>query len=268
MTKTRISWSQSTAIKRSNRCGRNSAAARLNHPSTCPLYFPRWSTYRDPLRYFNTTFNRDGPTFLDENPEREGRVYVVCVECCSGHFLFPYETWLKRDQRHHYISSTWRMTVEKMRWFIGFSSHRDSPLCCSFWRHFGQQQTTTTIPYVMTDISASKRESLPGWEPGSVAALQAAVAAASSPSGGPYPTVGLYSNQSGSSGGSNSGNGAPPPPHLPSPYSSFSQPIPSSSASSSTPYAQPQGTHCGRPFLVIFREICHFWHLTNSRTSH
>ena len=98
----------------------------------------------------------------------------------------------------------------------------------------------------MTDISASKRESLPGWEPGSVAAL--AAVAASSSSGGPYPTVGLYSNQPGSnsSSGSNSGgNGGPlPPPHLPSPYSSFSQPIPSSSASSSTPYAQPQGIYC------------------------
>ncbi|EFX80787.1 hypothetical protein DAPPUDRAFT_103107 [Daphnia pulex] len=98
----------------------------------------------------------------------------------------------------------------------------------------------------MTDISASKRESLPGWEPGSVAAL-AAVAAASSSSGGPYPTVGLYTNQPGSNSGSNNtggaggGNAGLPPPHLPSPYSSFSQPIPSSSASSSTPYAQPQG---------------------------
>ncbi len=147
---------------------------------------------------------------------------------------------------------------------------------------FGQQQETktTTIPN-MTDISASKRESLPGWEPGSVAtaAALAAVAAASSPSGGPYPTVGLYSNQSGSSGGSNSGNGAPPPPHLPSPYSSFSQPIPSSSASSSTPYAQPQGILQSlerRPVHVISCNLLRdvpflanpFCHLINGWTSH
>lgn len=109
----------------------------------------------------------------------------------------------------------------------------------------------------MTDISASKRESLPGWEPGSVAAL-AAVAAASSSSGGPYPTVGLYTNQPGSNSGSNNtgagaggGNAGLPPPHLPSPYSSFSQPIPSSSASSSTPYAQPQGKIRNRPIVFV-----------------
>nr|CAG4639841.1 EOG090X02BU [Daphnia pulex] len=108
----------------------------------------------------------------------------------------------------------------------------------------------------MTDISASKRESLPGWEPGSVAAL-AAVAAASSSSGGPYPTVGLYTNQPGSNSGSNNtggaggGNAGLPPPHLPSPYSSFSQPIPSSSASSSTPYAQPQGLPQGYPYHAL-----------------
>lgn len=84
----------------------------------------------------------------------------------------------------------------------------------------------------MTDISAanSKRESLAtSWEPG-------LPTAAPSPSVSPYPSVsGLYGGQT--TGGAN-GN-APPPPHLPSPYSSFTQPV--SSASSSSPYGPPQG---------------------------
>lgn len=88
----------------------------------------------------------------------------------------------------------------------------------------------------MTDISASKRESLAAWEPGAVAALAAVAAAASASASGPYPTVGLYASQAGSGGGGPGGQ----PSHLPSPYSSFSQPIPSSS-SSPGPYSQPQG---------------------------
>ncbi len=84
----------------------------------------------------------------------------------------------------------------------------------------------------MTDISAASktRESLPGWEP--TGPSLAAVASSSSP--GPYP----YANSGGSSPSPSGGQ----PPHLPSPYSSFSQPIPSSSSGSTSSYnAQPQG---------------------------
>lgn len=86
----------------------------------------------------------------------------------------------------------------------------------------------------MTDISAASktRESLPGWEP--TGPSLAAVASSSSP--GPYPYA--------SSGGSSPSPSGGQPPHLPSPYSSFSQPIPSSSSASgstSSYNAQPQG---------------------------
>ena len=80
----------------------------------------------------------------------------------------------------------------------------------------------------MTDISAanSKRESLASsWEPG-------LPTAAPSTSVSPYPSVsGLYAH---------GGPAAPGPPPLQSPYSSFTQPV-SSSSSASSPYGQPQG---------------------------
>nr|CAG4635992.1 EOG090X02BU [Eubosmina coregoni] len=87
----------------------------------------------------------------------------------------------------------------------------------------------------MTDISAanSKRESLASsWEPG-------LPTAAPSTSVSPYPSVsGLYAH---------GGPAAPGPPPLQSPYSSFTQPV-SSSSSASSPYGQPQGLPQGYPY--------------------
>jgi len=82
----------------------------------------------------------------------------------------------------------------------------------------------------MTDISAKRESLVTSWEQG--------VAAAASSTASSYST-GYHSQLS----------GQPPPPHLPSPYSSFSQPI-------SYSHAQPQGSLL---ILLCFSTVkCHF----------